>query len=253
MQWIYQEKVERLEKSLTWFTPLVSSMAAIIFVAEEHIDEEAGGRKSFFFYASNYFDVFCKLNVVDFQKITMDWIENYQLVSSCQAASCPPWTEVKISTQKQIYNIWQDRYWAFFSGSNKMLNATFGVHSQIEFTLHRATEAELLWFGELRQVYKPENNPIRLFWVLKGFSWRFVCVFFISQINKPWYNVLIFLLAIPIKLQFGVLAYDLYKKYEIHQMVVRVPAAWLNNVNILSCKRKGEHADFLDDMTDIVI
>ena len=36
-------------------------------------------------------------------------------------------------------------------------------------------------------------------------------------------------------------------------MIVRVPAARLNNVNILSCKRKGEHADFLDDMTDILI
>ena len=48
------------------------------------------------------------------KKIRMDRIENYQLVSSCQAASCPPWKEVKISTQKQIYNIWQDHYWEFF-------------------------------------------------------------------------------------------------------------------------------------------
>ena len=54
MQWIYQEeKVEHLEKYLTWFTPLVSSIAAIIFAAEEQIDKR--GRKSFFirvFYAS---------------------------------------------------------------------------------------------------------------------------------------------------------------------------------------------------------
>ena len=36
MQWVYQkEKVEHLEKYLTWFTPLVSSIAAIIFAAEE--------------------------------------------------------------------------------------------------------------------------------------------------------------------------------------------------------------------------
>ena len=51
MQWVYQEeKVELLEKYLTWFTPLVSSIAAIIFAAEEEIDEEASrGRKSFSF------------------------------------------------------------------------------------------------------------------------------------------------------------------------------------------------------------
>ena len=51
MQWVYQEeKVELLEKYLTWFTPLVSSIAAIIFAAEEQIDEEASrGRKSFSF------------------------------------------------------------------------------------------------------------------------------------------------------------------------------------------------------------
>ena len=151
----------------------------------------AGAGNLFLFYATNYFEVFCKLNVVDFQKkIRMDWIQNYQLVSSCQAASCPPCKEVKISTQKQIYNIWQDHYWEFF-WLKQNAERHIRVHSQIEFTLRRATEAELLWFGELRQVYKPENNPIRLFWVLKGFSWRFFCVFYFAK-NKPWYNLLIF-------------------------------------------------------------
>ena len=75
MQWIYQEKVEHLEKSLTWFTPLVSSMAAIIFAAEEQIDKKgARGRNFFFrvFYASNYYEVFCKLNVVDFEEKNKD-------------------------------------------------------------------------------------------------------------------------------------------------------------------------------------
>ena len=62
--------MELLEKYLTWFTPLVSSIAAIIFAAEEQIDEETRGRKSFSqgVYASNYFEVFGKLNFVDFQK-----------------------------------------------------------------------------------------------------------------------------------------------------------------------------------------
>ena len=116
MQWIYQEeKVEHLEKYLTWFTPLVSSIAAIIFAAEKQIDEGPGAGNTFFriFYASNYFEVFGKLNFVNFKRKdnkNLNVKENYQLVSSCQAASCPPCKEVKISTQKQIYNIWQDRY-----------------------------------------------------------------------------------------------------------------------------------------------
>ena len=113
-------------------------------------------------------------------KITMDWCENYQLVSSCQAASCPPCKEVKISTQKQVYNNGQDHYWEFF-WLKQNAERHIGVHSQIEFTLRRATEAELLWFGELRQVYKPENNPISLFWVLKGFNWRFLCFFILQK------------------------------------------------------------------------
>ena len=50
MQWIYQEeKVEHLEKYLTWFTPLVSSMAAIIFAAEEQIDKRGARGRNFFF------------------------------------------------------------------------------------------------------------------------------------------------------------------------------------------------------------
>ena len=49
MQWIYQkEKVEHLENYLTWFTPLVSSMAAIIFAAEEQIDKRGQGPEIFF-------------------------------------------------------------------------------------------------------------------------------------------------------------------------------------------------------------
>ena len=49
MQWIYQEeKVEHLEKYLTWFTPLVSSMAAIIFAAEEQIDKKGARGQKFF-------------------------------------------------------------------------------------------------------------------------------------------------------------------------------------------------------------
>ena len=134
-----------------------------------------------------------------FKKVTMDWIENYQLVSSCQAASCPPCKEVKISNQKQIYNIWQDRYGGFSFRLKQNVERHTGVHSQIEFTLRRATEAELLWFGELRQVYKPENNPqIRLFWVLKVFVLEIFLCFFISQ-KKPEHNlffVFVFLLAI---------------------------------------------------------
>ena len=58
-----------------------------------------------------------------FKKILMDWFGNYQLVSSCQAASYPPCNlqckEVKISTQKQINNNWQDRYWEFFLAQTK--------------------------------------------------------------------------------------------------------------------------------------
>ena len=162
-----------------------------------------GAGNRFLFYATNYFEVFCKLNVLDFQKITMDWCENYQLVSSCQAASCPPCKEVKISTQKQVYNNGQDHYWEFF-WLKQNAERHIGVHSQIEFTLRRATEAELLWFGELRQVYKPENNPISLFWVLKGFNWRFLCFFILQKTSLDiicWF----FLLAIPITLQFDVL------------------------------------------------
>ena len=72
LQRVYQEeKVELLEKYLTWFTPLVSSIAAIIFAAEEEIDKRRPGAGNIFFsvfYASNYFYVFCKLNVVVFQK-----------------------------------------------------------------------------------------------------------------------------------------------------------------------------------------
>lgn len=50
MQWIYQkEKVEHLENYLTWFTPLVSSMAAIIFAAEEQIDKRGARGRNFFF------------------------------------------------------------------------------------------------------------------------------------------------------------------------------------------------------------
>ena len=187
-----------------------------------------------------------------FKKVTMDWIENYQLVSSCQAASCPPCKEVKISNQKQIYNIWQDHYGGFSFRLKQNVERHTGLHLQIEFTLRRATEAELLWFGELRQVYKPENNPqIRLFWVLKVFVLEIFLCFFISQ-KKTEHN-LFFCFFFACNLKFDVLTNDLYKKYEIHQMVVRVPAAGLNNVNILSCKRKGEHADFSDDMTDTVI
>ena len=84
----------------------------------------------------------------------------------------------------------------------------------------------------------------------KGLYLEVICVFFSFRKKKLF---LFFLLAIPINLQFDVLVNDLYKKYEIHQMVVRVPAARLNNVNILSCKRKGEHVDFSDDMSDTVI
>ena len=77
MQWIYQEeKVEHLEKYLTWFTPLVSSMAAIIFAAEEQIDKRGPGAGNLIlfrvFYASNYYEVFCKLNVVDFEEKNKD-------------------------------------------------------------------------------------------------------------------------------------------------------------------------------------
>ena len=40
--------MEHLEKYLTWFTPLVSSMAAIIFAAEEQIDKRGPGARFFF-------------------------------------------------------------------------------------------------------------------------------------------------------------------------------------------------------------
>ena len=184
MQWIYQEeKVEHLEKYLTWFTPLVSSMAAIIFAAEEQIDKKGARGRNFFSECSmpvTTIRSFANSTLWILKKIRMDWIENYQLVSSCQAASCPPWKEVKISTQKQIYNIWQDHYWEFF-WLKQNAERHIRVHSQIEFTLRRVTEAELLWFGELRQVYKPENNPIRLFWVWKGFSSRFFVFFYFAK------------------------------------------------------------------------
>ena len=94
--------MELLEKYLTWFTPLVSSIAAIIFAAEKQIDEGPG--------AGNTFSrIFMPATTLRYLK-NLNVKENYRLVSSCQAASCPPCKKVKISTQKQIYNIWQDRY-----------------------------------------------------------------------------------------------------------------------------------------------
>ena len=89
--------MEHLEKYLTWFTPLVSSIAAIIFAAEKQIDERGPRAEIFFvsgfFYASNYFEAVGKLNVVDFKRRDSENLnvkQNYQLVSSYQAASCPP-------------------------------------------------------------------------------------------------------------------------------------------------------------------
>ena len=196
MQWIYQEeKVEHLEKYLTWFTPLVSSMAAIIFAAEEQIDKRGPGAGNLIlfrvFYASNYYEVFCKLNVVDFEEKNKDGL-NWKLPIGFLLSGCfmSPLKRSQDLNSKADLQYLARSLLRVFLAQTKCWTHT-GVHSQIEFTLRRATEAELLWFGELRQVYKPENNPIGLFWVLRGFSLRFFCVFYFAK-NKPWYNLLIF-------------------------------------------------------------
>ena len=122
----------------------------------------------------------------------MDWIENYQLVSSCQAASCPPWKEVKISTQKQIYNIWQDHYyWEFF-----------WLKQNAELTLEFIHKLSSPCVGQQRQNCCDSASsgkftslkiiPSDCFEFERVFLRDFLC-FFISQKNKPWYNLLIFL------------------------------------------------------------
>ena len=120
--------MEHLEKYLTWFTPLVSSMAAIIFAAEEQIDKRGPGAGNLIlfrvFYASNYYEVFCKLNVVDFEGKKYGWIELkitnwFPLV---RLLHVPP--EKKPRSQlKSRFTIFGKIIIESFSGSNKMLNS----------------------------------------------------------------------------------------------------------------------------------